>query len=228
MRQADGALQSLSYKNRRQRNIVVGVSVLALVVFVFLLIAFVRNKNLNKKNDALFNHNEKILKEYDEKLKIIESYEQKLSQKDYSEPAEGMNTEVADSNKKYRNSNLSEEMLDDIICRVADVMKNGDEICSDSFSLDRLATLIGWKKNYISQALNERLKQNFNSLLAESRVKIVCQKLRSDNRFADLSVEAIAEGSGFKSRSNFSVVFKKVMGVSPSEYVKIIKSTSHK
>ena len=65
--------------------------------------------------------------------------------------------------------------------------------------------------------------KNFNVLLGEYRVKEACRRLADDETYGNFSIEGIASGLGFKSRSNFVNVFKKVTGLTPSEFHKMSK-----
>jgi AraC-like DNA-binding protein len=64
-------------------------------------------------------------------------------------------------------------------------------------------------------------KFNFNNLLNEFRVREACRRLAEDDIYTNYTIEAIAESIGFKSRSNFISTFKKLTGITPSEYKRI-------
>jgi AraC-like DNA-binding protein len=42
-------------------------------------------------------------------------------------------------------------------------------------------------------------------------------------RYGNLTIEAIAANLGFNSRSNFTVTFKRITGISPSDFMKMAK-----
>lgn len=110
----------------------------------------------------------------------------------------------------------------DILERIENVFENEELISSSDFSLSRLADEVESNTNYVSQVINDEYQKNFNTLLGEQRIRIACHRL-CDPDFANLTIEAIAVGIGFKSRSNFITVFKKVTGLTPSQY----RSISH-
>lgn len=108
----------------------------------------------------------------------------------------------------------------DILTRIESVLEKEELILSNDFSLIRLADEVESNTSYVSQVINDEYHKNFNTLLGELRVRISCQRL-CDPAYAHLTIEAVAESTGFKSRSNFVTVFKKVTGLTPSQYRKI-------
>ena len=60
---------------------------------------------------------------------------------------------------------------------------------------------------------------NFSTLLSQYRIEEACRRLSSPD-YANVTIQAVAVDLGFKSRSNFAIVFKKFTGVAPNEYQK--------
>lgn len=94
------------------------------------------------------------------------------------------------------------------------------DIFEPDFSIEKCAALAGTKAKSVSATINNVYKKNFNTYLGEFRIKEACKRLL-DRQYSHLTIEAIAASLGFKSRSNFVSVFKKVTGLSPSEYKKM-------
>jgi AraC-like DNA-binding protein len=109
--------------------------------------------------------------------------------------------------------------------RINKVMENTDEICAPTFSLNQLADLLNMKYWNISHAINEIYGKNFNALLNEYRIKEACRRLGDIEKYGNYTIEAIALGVGFKSRSNFVTTFKNITGLTPSEYLNMAKSS---
>lgn len=82
-------------------------------------------------------------------------------------------------------------------------------------SLAKLADSIGLSPHHLSEVLNQHAGQNFNHFINAYRVKEVCEKLESSSSFKVLD---IALQSGFSSKSTFNTIFKKFMGVTPTQY----------
>ncbi len=97
---------------------------------------------------------------------------------------------------------------------------DGDEILRQDFGLDDLARLVDEDPREVSAVINGHLSSNFYTLLAEHRIRRACRRLADGDKY---TVEAVAESVGFKSRSNFVAVFKRVTGFTPSQYRKMAK-----
>ena len=68
--------------------------------------------------------------------------------------------------------------------------------------------------------------QNFNKFLVrnnEQRINEVCKRLVDTVNNGNKTNEAIAEEVGFKSRSHFIRTFKKITGLTPSQYQRMAK-----
>lgn len=182
------------------------------IVFLFLgIIIYVQYRNLKEKSRNLY-------------LKNVETIEKDLTKIHHgaSEPAES-----TDKNAKYTGSSLGDDSKDRLVVK-RDVMNNSDGITSIDFTLERLAALVQSNTTYVSQVINESFGKNFNTLLGEARVKVACARLNDQVHFGNLTIEAIASGLGFKSRTNFVAVFKKATGLTPSEFRRIGRDEARK
>jgi AraC-like DNA-binding protein len=97
------------------------------------------------------------------------------------------------------------------------LMETEKPFLSDSFSMPLLAKQLAVSSHHLSQILNESLGQSFFDFTAQYRVQ-EAQKLllEKDN----LKIEEIAEMVGYNSKSAFNTAFKKITGLSPSEFRK--------
>lgn len=98
-------------------------------------------------------------------------------------------------------------------------METSLEIYSQDFSLEKLAQRLGVHTRTVSRVINDVFGVNFSTLLSQYRVKKACRML-SSNDYSNVTIQAIANDVGFKSRTNFASVFKKQTGLSPNEYQK--------
>lgn len=105
------------------------------------------------------------------------------------------------------------------------VMQTSEEVYWHDFGLDTLARLVDAPSRKVSQVINSRLGTNFSTFLQKYREEEACRRFDDRERYGRQTIEAISEGLGFKSRSNFVAVFKKYTGLTPSMYQKI--SASH-
>ena len=86
------------------------------------------------------------------------------------------------------------------------------------FTVALLAEKVNTKPRHVSQVINEHYEKGFNQMLSEYRIKEACRRLVDTQGYGNLSIEGLSAGLGFKSRSNFVSNFKRIVGMSPSEY----------
>lgn len=121
---------------------------------------------------------------------------------------------------------VAEGEKEDLAVRIRYVMDNSAEIYKPDFSVRRLAELADGKYWEVSQTINDTFKKNFNRLLAEYRISEACRRMNDRTTYGQLTLEAIALGVGFKSRTNFSKVFNEVTGLTPSTYLRLARKDS--
>lgn len=130
-----------------------------------------------------------------------------------------------DSIEKRHKSLLDQERKDDLSHQIIQVMENSEEIFSPEFSLGKLASMVDSNQKYVSQVINEVYEKNFSDFLAEYRIKEACRRISNQQKYGNLTLEAIANSLGFRSRANFNTVFKRTTGLTPSEYRNISKNS---
>ena len=82
---------------------------------------------------------------------------------------------------------------------------------------------LGTNRTYLSKVINEQLDSNFNDFVNSYRVKEALVRIKEE-KLASLSLQTIAEMSGFGSVTSFSRAFKKNLGHTPTEYLAAIRS----
>ena len=102
---------------------------------------------------------------------------------------------------------------------INDFVEKQSYFLSKSASLNDLATLLNVHPNQISKVINQENRSNFNNFINQKRVALSKAKLL-DKAYSHLTIEAIGESVGFKSKSAFYNAFKKHTGSSPSAFVK--------
>ena len=103
-------------------------------------------------------------------------------------------------------------------------MNDADVICQQDFTLAKLAKMIDSNTSYVSQVINEKYGMTFSNLLGHFRVREACCRMDDVEHYGKMTIEAISESVGFRSRVTFFSAFKREIGMSPSDYWKIAKS----
>ncbi len=98
---------------------------------------------------------------------------------------------------------------------VSDVKKYIDENYNKEVSLENVAATVFVTPYYLSRLFKKEMGNNFNNYLTEVRINKAKQLMRNTNR----SIKEISFDTGFNSQPYFCMVFKKLEGISPSEYI---------
>lgn len=95
-----------------------------------------------------------------------------------------------------------------------------EELYKDpNLSMSTLADRMDLSNGYLSQIINQKEGKNFFEFVNTYRVETVKQIL-ADPSYAHYSILGIGQEAGFKSKSTFNAVFKKMTGLTPTAYKK--------
>jgi len=116
---------------------------------------------------------------------------------------------------KYRNSSVSDADKARIAELLSRIMQEEKLYCSANISLARLATEIRSTPHVVSQVINERFGKGFFEWVAEYRIAESKLLLK---QYPHYKIEEIADRVGYSSKSSFNTAFKKITGMTPSQY----------
>ena len=117
--------------------------------------------------------------------------------------------------QKYKSSSVSSEQYQGILKKLNEVMRKDKPFLKPDFSLPDLAQLLGTSAHTLSQVINDGLGKNFFEMTAEYRVEEAKRLLKEQ---PNVKVEEIAEQVGYNSKSSLNNSFKKITGMTPSEF----------
>ncbi len=86
-------------------------------------------------------------------------------------------------------------------------------------NLTQFSTVVGFKTHIVSGILNKILETNFYDFISKQRAEHAANML-VDKKNNYLTVDAIAQECGFKSKATFYKAFKKTYQTTPSQYQK--------
>lgn len=104
--------------------------------------------------------------------------------------------------------------------KIITFLKENKTYLNKDYTIYQLGTDLNESPRTVSKVINAALNKSFIQLVNEFRVEeaIVLLELEKDK----LTIDAIAEKAGFKSRSSFYRVFKNIKGTSPTQYIKTL------
>ncbi|MGC4040909.1 MAG: helix-turn-helix domain-containing protein [Flavobacterium sp.] len=120
-------------------------------------------------------------------------------------------------NPKYKNSALNNNDVEDYKKRIIAAMENDKVFKNENLSLQTFSESVNIPKHYISEILNVHLKTNFQDFVNEYRVEEFI-KLYTNPENSHFSILGLATSVGFKNKATFNSNFKKIKGLSPTEY----------
>ena len=200
LKQVNLQVEDLEQK-RRMQNIIITITLMGIVITTLLLFfLYKKNNRLRQSNRMLYQKNLDLLKEEDDRRKRL-SEESSITEK-----------------PKYLGNSMDEETKVFLREKIEENMNNIDEICSFEFSQQRLAELCDSTYKNVSQVINESYGKSFIILLSEYRIHEACRRMNDIEHYGHLTIDAIGQSVGFKGRSGFLRAFKRVTGLTPSEY----------
>lgn len=120
---------------------------------------------------------------------------------------------------KYQKSGLKDAEGELLHKQVCTLMEKEKPYLEPKLSLGQLAEMLGVAANKLSQVINQYEEKNFYDFVNGYRVQEFIVRAQSESN-KNLNLLGIAYGSGFNSKSSFNQVFKKMMGETPSAYLK--------
>lgn len=121
--------------------------------------------------------------------------------------------------KKYTQSKLNKGDLDKLKMELEKVMELKKPYLNAKLLKSELAELMGINGPELSRLLNERIGMNFFEYINYHRIHEFI-KLAQSPSVKEKTLLGLAQEAGFNSKTTFNKSFKKIMGCSPSDYLK--------
>jgi AraC-like DNA-binding protein len=132
---------------------------------------------------------------------------------------------VEPASSKYVRSGLGEEQMEQLYKQLINCMKRDKPYLNPEINIFELAGLLQVKKHHLSQVINEKAGMNFFDFLNSFRVEEIKQNLLKGSS-SNLTLLGIALDSGFNSKATFNSAFKKLTGITPSDFQRSLKMKS--
>lgn len=191
LRKKEDKAKELAEVRLLQQYALLAAIIILLVVVISAILLWRKNRELQARNRSLY-----------------EKYQLTLKQETVE--------------NKYSHSSLNTSQKETLSFRIEEILSDARAICQQDFNLSSLAKLADSNTTYVSQVINERYGMTFSNVLAKFRIREACRRI-SDEReqYSNITIEGIATSVGFKSRTAFINAFKREVGLTPSEYIRM-------
>lgn len=124
-----------------------------------------------------------------------------------------------ETKEKYGGITIDRQILDNHVTLITQYMEKNKAYLDADLSLQQMAERLTIPSHQLSRIINEQFGVNFFDFVNSYRIEEVKKRI-GNPKFENLSLLGIAYDSGFNSKSAFNRVFKKMEGITPSEYKK--------
>ncbi len=120
-----------------------------------------------------------------------------------------------------RKTQLSTAEHKEIMEKLEHHLQNTRMFTDADLTLDKLAAAIGISKYHLSETLNSYAGKTFYQFINELRIERAIQQMQfMCSKALPVNVLTLAFDCGFKAKSSFNQYFKKITGVTPTEYLR--------
>jgi AraC-like DNA-binding protein len=138
----------------------------------------------------------------------------------FTRPPEKTDTELIVREDKetglYEKSGMTGLQMSEHFAALEQLMQQEKLFLNPELSLEDLAGRLSLPRQYMSQVLNQKARKNFYGYINEYRVKEMVRLMQQepDGRILEMALRV-----GFHSKTTLNTYFKKVTGLSPSQYL---------
>ncbi|WP_426295612.1 helix-turn-helix domain-containing protein [Dyadobacter endophyticus] len=141
--------------------------------------------------------------------------------------AEQLAADQAEPAAKYAKSSLTGQVSGDIAERLKALMHSQKPYLNNNLTLSDLAAQLNIPRHQLSQVINTVFGVNFFEFINQYRLQEF-KKQVLDPSNDHLSILGVALECGFNSKATFNQVFKKLEGITPSDFVKRYRESVEK
>lgn len=143
----------------------------------------------------------------------------------FLQPEDNLSDEEV-KNEKYKKSGLDETTAEDIKNKLLVLMNKEKPYLDNELTLAKLSEILNVSGHYLSEVINTKLNQNYYDFINTYRVDEFKARI-TNPEFSNYNLLSIAFDSGFKSKTAFNTIFKKMTGKTPSEYKASVLDVKH-
>lgn len=125
--------------------------------------------------------------------------------------------ELTTASPRYERSGLAPRQAEELKARLLSLMDQERPYRESELTLGQLAERLGTTPHRLSEVLNASLALSFYDFVNGYRVRNVQERLKGPDG-GQFTYLALALDAGFASKSTFNAAFKKLTGMTPSDY----------
>lgn len=203
-REMDEHIDSLGRRISRQLVVIVAISAAVIALLVLSVLLFRYNRKLKLAHLTLIEKNRELQKADAERERMLYLM------------ADKHGGDTAETEKS--SPGISQLQAAELLEKIMKVMNNAAIISDPNFSLGMLAEAVGSNTKYVSWVINDTYGKNFKTLLNVHRIRLASAKLVDKAGYGNMTFAAIYKEVGYTNAVSFIRAFKKVNGMTPSEY----------
>jgi AraC-like DNA-binding protein len=142
-----------------------------------------------------------------------------LVNRDIEEKAESVKPNPGHKTEDVSGLNISKEEIKTIISSIQHYMVNDKPFLESKLRVVDVARKLGVSRHKLTYVINHELDTNFYGLINNYRI-IEAKWLLKKPENHKYNIDTIGEMVGFQSKSSFNGCFRKITGVTPSQYRK--------
>jgi AraC-like DNA-binding protein len=139
---------------------------------------------------------------------------------------------ISDENtkKKLNTQDPPKNIHYDLFDKLKNALETEKRFLDPNLTISALAKELHTNREYLSRAINHFYSKNYTDYINQYRVKsaILLFEDITNGTTKNCTMLKVANSSGFKSTSTFNPAFKKINGITPSEYKQRIKAEKTK
>lgn len=134
---------------------------------------------------------------------------------------EELNGDASSITPKYARVKVDEQEFAEIVARMKEYIERSRCFVKADLKMSDLAEVLGVSSSKLSQVFSLYVKENYYEFINQYRLEEF-KRLITDGEYKKYTLTALSEKCGFKKSSFFST-FRRVEGMTPTEYMKKVK-----
>lgn len=222
-REHNAQLSLLNERIRMQIYIISGVAAFLLLIAVFAYVIYRKNRHLTITQRLLIGKNNDLEARERQNRKLLEEYLDQLRRedKDARQDTAPDAASAPGTQPKAAAPGLSDTEEKKLLSRIDAILGDMAMIANPEFNLQMLADAAGSNTSYVSHVINANYQKNFKTLLNERRIREACHKLTDPEQHRNYTMQVVYEAVGYTNAASFIRAFKRVYGMTPSEYQRV-------